>query len=307
MTWHVACNPDRPSMSYAVLQRPVHAHETPHLWGIVFTGTLANRQHPEFACGRVPWCPTILTRTLERAARLIPAERLVAVLARGQSVSYDTSPDLLPEIHRVVQPAWRGTAAETFLPVLKIAASDPEAVVVLFPGHFVTDGDGRLMSHVAKAVAAVAARPELPIVLGASPRGPDAACAWIDPGSPIEGLEHYAVRSVRRFLPRPTPAEIVALWEGDGLVNTRVVIAKARALITLGYRYLPDVLESFEPLGTAFATPEESLLAEAVYEQMPYASITHALFARTDDVAVMPVAQVRTWLDSPATAPALAS
>lgn len=294
-------------MYQAVLQRAVQPYETSHLWGVVLAGGLEARRRREHACGREPWCPTILTRTLERAARLIPAERLVAVLARGQSVSYDTSSDLLPEIHRVVQPAWRGTAAETFLPVLKIAAADPEAVVVLFPGRFVTDGDGRLMSHVAKAVAAVAARPELPIVLGASPRGPDAACAWIDPGQPIEGLERFAVRAVRRFMPRPSPAEIVALWEGDGLVNTRVVIAKARALITLGNRYLPDVLESFEPLGAAFATPEESLLCEAVYEQMPYASITHALFARTDDVAVLPVAQVRTWLDSPATAPALAS
>jgi len=250
-----------------------------------------------------------MTRTLERAARLIPAERLVTVLARGQSVSYDTALGVLPEIHRVVQPAWRGTAAETFLPVLKIAAADPEAVVVLFPGSYATDGDGRLMSHVAKAVAAVAVRPELPVVLGASPRGPDAASAWIEPGPPIEGLERYAIRSVRRFMPRPSPAEIVALWEGDGLVNTRVVIAQARALITLGNRYLPDVLETFEPLETAFGTPEEPLLCEAVYEQMPYASITHALFARTGDVAVLPVAQVRMWLDSPAHAPvpALAS
>ncbi|MGH7312691.1 MAG: hypothetical protein ACREJV_05920 [Candidatus Rokuibacteriota bacterium] len=261
----------------------------------------------ERSCGRQPWCPTLLTRTLERAARLIPAERLVTVLARGQSVSYDTALGVLSEINRVVQPAWRGTAAETFLPVLKIAAADPEAVVVLFPGSYATDGEGRLMSHVAKAVAAVAIRPELPVVLGASPRGPDAASAWIEPGPPIEGLERYAVRSVRRFLPRPSPAEIVALWEGDGLVNTRVVIAKARTLIRLGHRYLPDVLETFEPLESAFGTPEEPLLCEAVYEQMPYASITHALFARTGDVAVLPVTQVRMWLDTPAPAPALAS
>jgi mannose-1-phosphate guanylyltransferase len=248
-----------------------------------------------------------MTRALERAAQLIPTERLVTVLAREHSVSYDTAPGVHAEIHRVIQPAWRGSAAETFLPVLKIAAADPEAVVVLFPGSYTTDGEGRLMSHVAKAVGAVTARPELGIVLGASPRGPDAASGWIEPGAPIEGLERFAIRAVRRFAPRPSPAEIGALWEGDALVNTRVVIVKARTLITLGTRYLPDVLETFEPLQTAFGTPEEPLLCEAVYEQMPYASITHALFARTGDVAVLPVAQIRMWLDPPYDTPALAS
>lgn len=265
------------------------------------------RHRSDGSWSRAASCPTLLMRTLERAARLIPAERLVTVLTRGQTVSYSTAPGELSEINRVVQPAWRGTAAEAYLPVLKIAATDPEAVVALFPGSYTTDGEGRLMSHVSKAVAAVAIRPDLPIVLGASPPGPDPASAWIEPGPPIDDLERYAVRAVRRFLPRPSAAELVALWEGDGLVNTRVVIAKARTLIRLGHRYLPDVLETFEPLETTFSTPEEGLLCEAVYEQMPYASITHALFARTDDVAVLPATQVRMWLDQPAAVPALAS
>jgi mannose-1-phosphate guanylyltransferase len=284
------------------LRRSADAHVTHHLWGVVLGGGLEARHRGDGSCARLR-CPTLLTRTLERAARLIPVERLVTVVARGQTVPHG----LPSEINRVVQPAWRGTAAETYLPVLKIAAADPEAVVVLFPGSYTTDGEGRLMSHVAKAVAAVAIRPDLPIVLGASPRGPDVAAAWIEPGSSIDDLERYAVRTVRRFLPRPSPAELVSLWEGDGLVNTRVVIAKARTLIGLGHRYLPDVLETFEPLETAFGAPEETLLCEAVYEQMPYASITHALFARTDDVAVLPVTQVRMWVDRPAAAPALAS
>lgn len=291
----------------ATLHRFSDAHATRHLWGVVVGGGVEARHRTEGSSNRPAWSPTALTRTLERAARLIPPERLVTVLTRGQPAFDGHAPGALSEINRVVQPAWRGTAAETYLPVLKIAAADPEAIVVLFPGRYTTDGEGRLMSHVAKAVAAVGIRPDLPIVLGASPRGPDAASAWIEPGAPIDDLQRYAVRAVRRFLPRPSPAELVALWEGDGLVNTRVVIAKARTLITLGHRYLPDVLETFEPLETAFGSPEERLLCEAVYEEMPYASMTHALFARTDDVAVLPVSQVRMWLDRPAAAPALAS
>jgi hypothetical protein len=68
------------------------------------------------------------------------------------------------------------------------------------------------------------------------------------------------------------------------------VVAKAGTLIGLGLRYLPDVLEAFEPLRGAFGTPEEPLLCEALWEGMPWASIAHALFVRPGEVAVVPVA-----------------
>jgi mannose-1-phosphate guanylyltransferase len=277
------------------MHRPSPAHETRHLWGIVLAGSLDGRRsrHPGSCFAR----PALFRQALSRAAWLIPPERLVAVLTRGLSVSYDTDLEDLGRIHRVVQPAWRGSAAETFLPVLKVAAADPEAAVAIFPGSQLMDGEARFMSQVAKAVGAVAARPDLPVVIGASPRSADAGCCWIEPGPAVEGLEDYTVRSVRRFVPRPGPAELAALWEGDGLVNTGIVVAKARALIGLGMRYLPDVLESFEPLAAAFGAPEEPLLSEAMYEQMPYAAFAHALFVQTCEVAVLPVTNVRTWVD----------
>lgn len=288
-------------MRPSLLHRAEPTHEPRHLWGVVLAGGMeARRRQPP--CGHRPGGPTLMTRTLERATRLIATERLITVLARGRSVSYDTAPGGDPAIRSVIQPAWRGSAAETFLPVLKIAAVDPEAVVVLFPSSDAMDGEGRLLSLVADAVAAVTARPELGIVLGAAPHGSSAASGWIEPGPPIEGLERYAVRAVRRFLPHPSSAQIVAPWGSNALVNTRVVIVKVRTLIRLGNRYLPDVLEAFEPLQSAFGTPEEALLCEALYEQMPHASIAHALFARPGDVAVLSVAQVRMWRDPPALA-----
>jgi mannose-1-phosphate guanylyltransferase len=279
------------------------------LWGVVLAGSLDERHH--LRRGTRGSCSgggrrALFRRTLERATWLIPAERLVAVLARDHSAYYDSELRGLGPIHTIVQPAWRGSAAGLFLPILKIAAADPDATVAIFPGGQPVEGDAQLMSSVTRAAHAVAARPELPVVIGAAPRGPDLAQAWIEPGGAIDGLESYAVRAVSRFVHRPTRAEAAALWESDGLVNTHVIIAKARALITLGGRYLPDVLETFEPLGTAFGTPEEALLCEAVYEEMPYASVAHALFVRAHDVAVLPAPHVRTRLDV-APAHALAS
>jgi mannose-1-phosphate guanylyltransferase len=245
--------------------------------------------------------PASVGPTLERAARLIAPERLVAVLTRGHS-----APDL-GRIQRVRQPAWRGSAAEMFLPVLTIATADPEALVALFPGSELTDSEARFMSQVTRAVAAVTARPDLPVVIGTSPWTAEPGCPWIEPGPPIEGLESYAVRSVRRFVPRPSRLEAEALWQEDGLVNTGIIVAKARALIALGARHLPDVLEAFEPLVAALGTPEEALLSEAVYEQMPYAAAAHALYAETGAVAVLPVTGIRMWRERETPARVVAS
>ncbi|MGH7392488.1 MAG: hypothetical protein ACREM3_23980 [Candidatus Rokuibacteriota bacterium] len=284
--------------------------DSQRLWGVVLAGSLDERQlrRPARLVPDEPGGQRALFRQMiERATWLVPAERLVAVLARDHSAYYDRELRGLGPIRTIVQPAWRGSAAGLFLPILKIAAGDPDATVAIFPGGQPVYGDAHLMTSVRKAVRAVSVRPELPVVIGAAPRGPDLAQAWIDPGEAIEGLEPYAVRAVLRFVHRPSRAEAASLWEGDGLVNTHVVVAKARALIALGGRYLPDVLETFEPLGSAFGTPEEALLCEAVYEGMPYASVAHALFVRGRDVAVMPAPHVRTRLEAPAGADALAS
>ncbi len=282
------------------------------LWGVIVGGGLRkrhpDRRVPRGACRSGAARNVLFRQAVERAARLIDAQRLLAVFARDQSASYDTALQGLPSIQRVVQPFYRGSAPEIFLPVLKIAHQDPDATVVLLPGDRLVDGEGHLMSYVAKAARAVTVRPDLPLVIGAHPEAPDPGAAWIEPGAPVEDLEPYGVRTVRRFVRRPSPADLATLWEGEGLLNTHVVIAKARALIRLGRRYLPDVLEAFEPLAGAFGSPEERLLCEAVYEEMPYASVSHALFVRAHHVAVLPAVHVTLRREvRPATAGSLAS
>jgi mannose-1-phosphate guanylyltransferase len=261
-----------------------------NLWGIVL-------ERPDRDPG-LPRDPrrtrraSTLRRTIECAAHLIPAERLVAVLARGSSAYYDRELSDLPEVERLVQPAYRGTAASVFLPALKIARQDPNAVVVVLPGHEPVDYEARFMNHVAKAAEVAASHPEVPVVIGTHPSTPDRRRGWIEPGPQLDGLEDFPVRSVRRFIHRPTAAEAGWLYESGGLVNTQVLIAHVRTLITLGERNAPDVLETLEPLLAAFGGPEERILCEAVYEGMPHASVLHAVFSRTEPFAVLPLTDV---------------
>jgi mannose-1-phosphate guanylyltransferase len=286
-----------------------------HLWGIVIAGsepvddaTVVRLARRRPRLHRSATRPTRLRQTIDRASRLIPPRRLIAVLAREDAARYEAALSDVPDIERVVQPVYRGTAAEIFLPLLRIVQQDPHAIVVVLPGDELIDYGARFMSYVAKGVAAVSVRRDLPLVIGARPLAPDPSSTWIEPGPPVDGLESLAIRTVKRVLHRPSLAEVETLYEGDGLLSTLVLIATARRLLELGQRYLPEVLETLEPLETAAGGAEERLLCEALYEGMPHASISRDVLERADDFAVLPVPDVM-WGDlaRPAALTALAS
>src|SRR5262249_16591240 len=197
---------------------------TNHLWGIVLAGSTERR--PMHGARKLRGAllasaarHILFRQAVDRACRLVRPERLCAVLARDHSAYYDSELSDLPYVRRILQPAYRGSAPEFFLPVLRIAAEDPDATVVVIPSDQFVDGEARLLASIGRAAQAVSRRPDLAIVLGAHPLGVEVPCTWIEPGEPLEGLETLTVRSVRRFVMRPTRSEAASLYADDALVN----------------------------------------------------------------------------------------
>ena len=270
---------------------------TDRLWAIVTAGTAARRGWSIRLPCRRPRAVAPLRAAVERVVDLIPRRRLLAVLARGDAHDADGFAD----VERVIQPAYRGSAAEAFLPLSMIARRDPSAIVVLLPGRGVGQDEEHFLATLEQGTRAVAARPDLPLALGLAPpcpRGP----GWLEPGALVEGLESFGVRTVRRFVRRPSPADLATPQAGGALVNTGVVVGHAQALLALGRRRLPDVLETLEPLQTAPGEPEEHVLREAVYEGMPYADLSHALFVADEPFGVLVIPRARARLKPVASA-----
>jgi mannose-1-phosphate guanylyltransferase len=255
-----------------------------HLWGVVLPGAerprslVLSRGHYTGRGHR----PGELARPLERATRLIPAARLVTVLTREAAAGAGPVLAAGPGPQRCLQPASRGTAPELFLAAMNVLRQDPDAVVATLPADHLADHGYCLMQSVARAAAAVAVRPDLPVLVGASPGSRDPDYAWVEPGAPVEGLEAYAVRTVRRMIARPSHAERAARFLG-----MLAVVISARTLIELGRRHVPDVLECLEPLEDVVGRPEERLLCDAVWESMPRASLSRDLLAHVEALGVV--------------------
>jgi mannose-1-phosphate guanylyltransferase len=271
----------------------------PRVWTIVLTGDAppgprdAHRRRPCRPGAHASLARTAAPHarhTLERASRLAPAGQMVTVLTRRQAAAWDGELSAVPQTRRLVQPVYRGRAAEALLPLTTIARDDPSATVVILPADVSRAAhDPRFLRHVGRAVWAVALRPDLPILIGAHPVAP-VSDGWIEPGPPVEGLEDLAVRSVRRFVDDASPAERRRLFESHALTSTSILVGRAGTLRALAGRTLPDVLEALEPLDDAVDRAEESLLCEAVYESMPETDL--AALERAPDVAVLALPDV---------------
>jgi len=176
---------------------------------------------------------------------LIPAARTL-VVANGAHARYLPRDLPGPVPHTLLQPSNKGTAPAILWPAYRVSRRAPDAVVAVFPSDHYVNPDRALMAHVARAAWVVRERPDLVVLLGVDPDGPDEEYGWIEPGEPVLGAGG-SVR-VRGFWEKPT-AERARLFFGAGFMwNTLIVVARADALTALGRRHVPDVAARLETL-----------------------------------------------------------
>lgn len=220
-------------------------------------------------------------RALDRATRLTSSDRVVAIVSREAAAPGGALADTA-EVATIVQPVYRGSAAELFLPALLVARRDPDAVIVALRADEMHDGP--VAPCLVRAVRAVALRPELTLVVGARPRTAHPPDGLIEPGPPLPEFEDLSLLGVRRFV-----YDASNCCPGRDLLAPAAFAARAGALVALGRRYIPDVLETLEPLEDVADAAEATILSEAVYECMPYASLSREFLERLPDLAVLPV------------------
>ncbi|MEX2146685.1 MAG: hypothetical protein WED01_06685 [Candidatus Rokuibacteriota bacterium] len=281
---------------------PEWPRATGHAWGVVLAGNDGSIVEFGRGDGRRMRRPrralagdtrTGLRRTLERATSLIAPDRMIAVFSRDNAGDYGQELSDMPGVRHVVQPRYRGSAAEIFLPILKIARLDADAIVAVLPADHLDGHDGRAIESIGKAVTAASVRRDLPVLVGAHPRRPNPTYGWVEPGEPVDGLESLSIRSVKRFVHDRAVSTRRWLSGSGGLLSTVAIVGHVGTLLALGRRYLPDVLEALEPIEHASGGVEERLLCDAVYESIPYASLARELLERSAHFGVLPLPDAR--------------
>jgi mannose-1-phosphate guanylyltransferase len=267
-----------------------------HFWVIVLAGGEGNRIRPftEDATGKsIPkqYCSldgsrSMMRWALDRSLQLVPAERVVSVVAEQHQRWWEKELSGFPPENIVAQPQNRGTAVGVLLGILHVFLHrDPMARYLVLPSdHYVEDEETLRKAFVQAALEARKAHSRV-MLLGMKPEEADSEYGWIVPSRNGNG----GVLDVLRFREKPDVATARQLMRRGALVNALMLIASAGALLRLYRDAEPTLLEEFLALPRvreAWATYR----LRALYSTLPTRDMSRDILERaTDRLSVFPV------------------
>ena len=200
---------------------------------------------------------SLLAQTLERAARVVPRERIAVVVAAQHRVHWEPELAALPAGRVVVQPRNLGTATGMLLGAMAIRRLDPEASVLALPSDHAFRNEGRLRLALRRAQLAATRHRDALVLLGIEPDEPDTEYGWIVPGRGGDGL----TTGVAAFVEKPEAGLAARLMAAGALWSSFILAAGLGALLDLYRRRQPGLLAAFEGARIGEAGEVERLYA----------------------------------------------
>jgi mannose-1-phosphate guanylyltransferase len=204
---------------------------------------------------------TLLEETLLRLRPLAPAARTVVVAGTEHRpyVEGDGRSDLLRDVHVVLQPRARGTAAGVALGLIPVLDDSPDAFVVISPSDHGVRDEHAYHQGLAAALDHVDRTDDV-VLCSVNATRPAQDYGWIVPGAPRGSNQ---IRSIVTFSEKPEASLAVALYRIGGLWNTMVTVARARTLLALYRQYHPELASVFIQALRVPAAARERWLADA--------------------------------------------
>jgi mannose-1-phosphate guanylyltransferase len=228
---------------------------------------------------------SLLRLALERAGRLVPPERVVAVVAEKHDRWWREQLAGVPPSNVVIQPLNRGTAPGILLPLLHLSARDPDATAVFLPSDHHLERERTLELALRRAEHAVAASPEKVVLLGFRAQEADTQYGWIVPGR-----RDGTTRGVDRFHEKPDLATAEKLLAAGALVNGFIFTARVTVLLGLFERAAPQLLDAFTACREPGGVPLAHGGLRVLYEQLPNLDFSRVVLERVADrLCVLPV------------------
>lgn len=191
----------------------------------------------------------------------------------------------------VLEPVARNTAPAVIAGVLVARQLSPYGCLYVLPSdHAIVPCP---IYHSAIAAAQRAAQEGHLVTFGITPTAPETGFGYIEAGENISS----DVRTVKRFVEKPNRDAAQAMVSaGEHYWNSGMFMFEAETILTEARRFIPAIVSSLETAMTKASRDLEFLrLDRAVFARGPSISIDHAIFEKSDKVAVVPTQM--TWSD----------
>jgi mannose-1-phosphate guanylyltransferase len=246
---------------------------------------------------------SMLEHTLHRAEKLIPAQKLLTVVAKEHLQFNEVRRQiaLRPQECIIIQPENKDTGPGILLPLMYLHKRSPDAIVALFPSdHFILEED-LFMQHVERAFRIVETDGSRIVLLGTEPNEPDPEYGYILYGGRIDNPDLNGGRTVEMFVEKPSADAAEMIMRKGALWNTLVLVVTCKTLLQAIKRAAPELYRSFETVQDAIGTPDEQRVIECVYQKLASLNFSKGVlemlsYRDRQSLRVLPVRGV-TWKD----------
>jgi mannose-1-phosphate guanylyltransferase len=237
---------------------------------------------------------SLLEDAVQRARRIVPRERLCAIVADQHRRWWQSTLWSLPASNVIAQPRNCGTANGILLGVLRILERDPLARIVFLPAdHYVRD-ETALAGSLRAAATALTRNPDSLALVGIEPEEADPELGYIVPGATLAD----GSRQVSRFVEKPEAALARSLLASGALWNSFIFAASGPALLGMFRDRIPEIVED---MTTALARDARSgARSEALrdfYEQLPAIDFSRAVIQGAEAALRVVTAPACGWSD----------
>jgi mannose-1-phosphate guanylyltransferase len=237
--------------------------------------------------------PSLLQEALQRARRVVPPDRVCAIVARQHERHWRHVLWSLPARNVIVQPRNCGTANGVLLGLLRILERDPLAHVVFLPAdHYVHD-EALLADSVRTAAMFTGDRNGLTL-LGIEPDDIDLELGYIVPGDLLED----GTRQVEQFVEKPTAALARDLIARGAVWNSFIFWARGTRLLELIRGRLSEIVEEMtKALARDWRGDEGISALTELYERLPVVDFSRAVMQGAESALRVCSAPACGWTD----------
>lgn len=236
----------------------------------------------------------MVQHTLDRLQQLIPAERILVVVAAHHRDEASRQLAHWPQQNIIYQPANRDTAPGILLPLAHITYRDPSATLVVSPSdHFVRD-ETSFMESVNTALRDLKQHPNEMVLLGMTPeQGPETEYGYIE----VKKQRTARAVPVAGFVEKPPLQLARRLIQQGALWNTMVFAVTSAALWQMVRDTVPALYNAFGLIQAMLNSVHAPRFIEHIYETLPNINFSSDICApMAGKLRVLPVPNVG-WSD----------
>lgn len=223
---------------------------------------------------------SMLQLTYDRAASLLPAERILTVTTAAHAGKVESQLPELPAGNILIEPVMRNTAPAVLLVAREVYKRDPEGIMAVLPSDHLVVRQDEFRKVMEQGFRFVREHGEV-LCVATVPAGPSTAHRYIQMGAEVPGSPE--VYKAGAFTGKPDSEMAGIIFEsGEFLTNTGIMIFRAKDMCRLYSHYAPDIWEILGACGEEGAGTS----LEQAYSELPSATVDDAILERLPEAYV---------------------